>query len=57
LKHIDGPVELGVTSVSKSFWINVHENVRLDLTGEFCTRGNVRETISVLLWIISPRRR
>jgi hypothetical protein len=25
LKHIDGPVELGVTSVSKSFWINVHE--------------------------------
>ena len=29
LKAIERPVELCVTSASKSFWINVHENVRL----------------------------
>src|SRR5713101_2131945 len=29
LKDIEGPVELGVTSASKGFWINLYENVRL----------------------------
>ena len=29
LKDIERPVELCVTSATKSFWINVHENVRL----------------------------
>src|SRR6266849_7461736 len=29
LKDIEGLIELGVTSASKGFWINVHENVRL----------------------------
>ena len=29
LEDIEGLVELGVTSASKGFWFNVHENVRL----------------------------
>lgn len=29
LKDIEGRVKLGITSASKSFWINVYENVRL----------------------------
>jgi len=29
LKDIEGPIELGVTSARKRFWINVHKDVRL----------------------------
>jgi hypothetical protein len=29
LKDIEGLIELGITSASEGFWINVHENVRL----------------------------
>jgi hypothetical protein len=29
LKDLEGPAELGVTSASVGFWINVHQDVRL----------------------------